>query len=211
MKKITDPNQVEQWKKESKIDQFFDTEGLEFYICEYSAGELLCSPNESLTDIHFIVRGKVRIYNIHEDGSLSSISLESEPVILGDIEYVIENFATLFVEAHTEVVSLVLPVSRYRDKLQKDLRFLHMLLSSIAHKFAMFAPMHNQNTSVEERLLMYMETFCADGILMNVEEATMQLRCSRRQLQRVLKSLCESGRIGKIKKGTYRLISAQEY
>ena len=119
MKKITDPNQVEQWKKESKIDQFFDTEGLEFYICEYSAGELLCSPNESLTDIHFIVRGKVRIYNIHEDGSLSSISLESEPVILGDIEYVIENFATLFVEAHTEVVSLVLPVSRYRDKLKK--------------------------------------------------------------------------------------------
>ena len=40
---------------------------------------------------------------------------------------------------------------------------------------------------------------------MGMESATLQLRCSRRQLQRVLKKLCLQGKIEKVGKGRYRL------
>ncbi len=205
MQIISDPKQVSHWKQKAKIDDTFHTEGMDFYLYHYEPGELLCSPNDVLKDIHFIVDGKIKIYSIHEDGSLSTVSLETPPVILGDIEYVLENFSTLFVEAHTDVTSLVLPASRYRSKLDQDPGFLRMILSSIAFKFSLFSSMHNQSISIEERLLMYMETFCKGGILSGVEEATVQLHCSRRQLQRVLKKLCEDNQIEKLGKGTYRL------
>lgn len=205
MKIITDPKQVAKWKQKAKIDDTFHTEALDFYLCHYDSGELLCTPHDGLKDIHFVVEGKIKIYSIHEDGSLSTVSLESPPVILGDIEYVIDSFSTLFVEAHTEVISLVLPVNRYRSILDQDPGFLRMILSSVAHKFTLFSSMHNQSIDVEERVLMYMETFCKDGILSGIEEATVQLHCSRRQLQRVLKKLCENNQIEKLGKGTYRL------
>ena len=38
-----------------------------------------------------------------------------------------------------------------------------------------------------------------------VEKMAMQLHCSRRQLQRVLKKLLEEGRLVKLAKGSYRL------
>ena len=192
--------------EKARIHDYLNTDQLHFSVQQYAAGELLCSPNNSLKDILFIIEGSVKIYSIHEDGSLTSVRLESYPAILGDIEYVIKDFHTLFVEAHTDVVCLVLSVSRYRDILDQDPDFLHLLLSSIAYKFSSFSTLHRQNITVEDRLLMYMETFCEDGILSGVEEATMQLHCSRRQLQRILKKFCDENKIKKTKKGTYQLL-----
>lgn len=192
--------------EKAKINDYLNTDQLHFSVHQYSAGELLCSPNDGLKDILFIVQGTVKIYSIHEDGSLTSVRLESHPAILGDIEYVIRNFNTLFVEAHTDVVCLVLSVSRYRDILDRDIDFLHLLLSSIAYKFSSFSTLHRKNITVEDRLLMYMETFCENGTLSGIEEATMQLHCSRRQLQRILKKLCDEKKIEKTKKGTYQLL-----
>ena len=40
--------------------------------------------------------------------------------------------------------------------------------------------------------------------LNGIEAAVLQLRCSRRQLQRVLKKLCETGQVEKTGKGRYR-------
>lgn len=206
MKTITDKKQVAYWMKKARINDYLNTDQLHLSIHHYDTGELLCSPNNGLKDILFIVQGTVKIYSIHEDGSLTSVSLESHPAILGDIEYVIKDFHTLFVEAHTDVVCLVLPASRYRDILDQNLEFLHLLLSSIAYKFSVFSTLHRKNITVEDRLLMYMETFCEGGVLSGVEEVTMQLHCSRRQLQRTLKKLCDEKIIKKTKKGTYQLI-----
>lgn len=192
--------------EKAKIHDYLNTDHLHFSVRQYAAGELLCSPNDGLKDIFFIVQGSVKIYSIHEDGSFTSVRLESHPAILGDIEYVIKDFTTLFVEAHTDVVCLVLSVSLYRDVLDQDVDFLHLLLFSIANKFSAFSTLHRKNITVEDRLLMYMETFCEDGILSGVEETTMQLHCSRRQLQRTLKKLCDENIIKKTKKGTYHLV-----
>ena len=43
------------------------------------------------------------------------------------------------------------------------------------------------------------------GSLKSIEEATNYLHCSRRQLQRILKKLCDEGKIIKEGKGKYKI------
>ena len=42
-------------------------------------------------------------------------------------------------------------------------------------------------------------------ILNGIEHAALRLQCSRRQLQRVIKSLCEQGKLVRLGKGRYKM------
>ena len=57
--------------------------------------------------------------------------------------------------------------------------------------------------TIEERVVLYMQA-TPGRELWGIENAVLQLRCSRRQLQRVLKKLCASGRAEKTAKGCFR-------
>ena len=58
--------------------------------------------------------------------------------------------------------------------------------------------------SIEERFLYYLKYYCY-GSLKSIEEATNYLHCSRRQLQRILKKLCDEGKMIKEGKGKYKI------
>ena len=47
---------------------------------------------------------------------------------------------------------------------------------------------------------------CEGHVLEGIEHATLRLRCSRRQLQRVIKDLCDQGLVVKVGKGKYQLV-----
>ena len=59
--------------------------------------------------------------------------------------------------------------------------------------------------SLQERLTAILENECSNQSFKGVEEMANRLRCSRRQLQRVLKDLCLSQVLEKTGKGEYRL------
>lgn len=59
--------------------------------------------------------------------------------------------------------------------------------------------------SLEERLLFYLQQPQSGGEILHLENLLLHLHCSRRQLQRVLKKLCEEGQLKKIGRGCYRL------
>lgn len=76
---------------------------------------------------------------------------------------------------------------------------------SMGEKLERFSTQSVTGTTVEQRVLQYLEKGDAPAELVGMESATLQLRCSRRQLQRVLKKLCLQGKIEKVGKGRYRL------
>ena len=205
MKEITDKKKIEAWKKASGIQQYFDTPDLQFRACCYSRGELLSAPMNPLDQIVFLVQGSIQIYGIREEGSVIRVDLVSQPTVLGDLEYCTGGETILYAEAVTEVICLTLPLGKYRKQLDQDVAFLHMMLQSVADKMVHATSRNTQAAGVEERLLLYLRDECPDGRLSGVGTATMRLHCSRRQLQRVLKKLCEEGRIVRIGKGSYCL------
>lgn len=211
MKRIRDAAQVEQWLETYHIRACFDTEDIVFQGVQFYKGEFITTPDRSLGELLFLVEGSVRIYGIRSDGSLSPVNQQKAPILLGDIEFSKGGTPLFFTEAVTEVTCVAVDMNQYRDCLQRDVRFLHTLLRSYEQKLQLFAFVDAQAATIEERVLLYMQNFCPGRELWGIEGAVLQLRCSRRQLQRVLQKLCAEGKIQKIGKGRYRLTENQPH
>ena len=205
MQRIRDKKQVEYWLQKGKIRGNFDTENLPFSVCRFEKGEYLTTQGGQLTELLFLIEGEVQIYGIREDGSVTPVNRHEAPVLLGDAEFVMGGASSLFTEAKSPVICAALPIEPYREKLNRDVKFLHLLLRSYAEKFHMMATLEASAKTIEERVLIYMRHVCPNGEINGIENALLQLRCSRRQLQRVLKKLCDAGTAEKIGKGKYRL------
>lgn len=204
MERIYDVAQIEQWVTEQKIRDFFDTKDLVFHAYRYEKGEYLTSPNKRLEELLFVVRGAIQIYGVRDDGGVAPVNQTDRPTVIGDLEFSTQGDTLFFVETQTPVICVALPVGKYRKQLNSDLRFLHFLLQSYAEKIQLFG-FDLAASTIEERVLAYMKKNQPHHELKGISTAVLQLRCSRRQLQRVLKKLCETGQVEKLEKGRYRL------
>lgn len=202
---ITDTKQIEQMLKETNIKSFFDTPDLIFYARHYEKGEIITSPYKKTNELLFLIEGTIQIYGLHEDGSLYPISLAKRPTLLGDVEFCNQGKATFFAEARTDTTCLTLSVKNYRKQLDNDITFLHTLLRSYNQKLSMISTMDMVPPTIKDRVLFYINNVCQDHELKGIETAIFQLRCSRRQLQRVLKELCDEGKLYKVGKGHYKI------
>lgn len=206
LKEILEVEQIEYWLEKGNIRNFFDTPDLKFQAYCYEKGEYITVPDRQMDKILFLVEGTVQIYGVREDGSLSPINHIVSPTILGDLEFPNQAVTPFFTETKTRSVCLSLSTKKYREQLNCDLRFLHMLIQSYAEKLKIFSFADTVSTTLEERVLLYMKNICPLHEINSIEKAIFQLRCSRRQLQRVLKKLCDCGKIQKMGKGRYKLI-----
>lgn len=205
MRRIRDKKQVEYWLQKGHIRENFDTENLPFSVCRFEKGEYLTRQGGRLAELLFLIEGEVQIYGIREDGSVTPVNRHEAPALLGDAEFVMGGASSLFTEARTTVICAALPMEPYRAELDRDVKFLHLLLRSYAGKFHTMATLEASAKTIEERVLLYMRHVCPNGEIGGIVTALLQLRCSRRQLQRVLKKLCEENTVEKVGKGKYRL------
>lgn len=205
MKTILDKNTVRELIKREKLEDYFDTRDLPFELYQYEKGEILSSPDKPLSGILFLIEGTVQIYGILSNGGKLSVRLMEKPTILGDVEFCQNVQSPLFTEAITRVKCLALPFGSCKEVLDKDVKFLHVLLDSLVQKMVSNSKNEVEMPTLEERILFYFENVFENYQLSGVEAATVQLRCSRRQLQRVLKKLCDEDKIQRIGKGKYKL------
>ena len=105
----------------------------------------------------------------------------------------------------TAALCIVLPLASTKELLLNDNRFLRYLLNSVTEKLMLYSSSQSNFSTLEESFLSYLSERCPDQTFSGVEKMAMQLHCSRRQLQRVLKKLLEEGRLVKLSKGSYRL------
>lgn len=205
MQTIHDEKTVQALIRQGGIDRYFSTPGLQFHARAYQKGELITTQNLTPELIQFVVEGTVRVYGLREDGSLSPINQQNAPLILGDIEFTEPGRSPFFTQAVTDVMCVVLPLKPNAEALHKDLRFLHALLHSYVDKLNFFTYVDASAETIEDRVLLYLKNFCPDHELPGIEATVSRLRCSRRQLQRVLRKLCDEGVVEKTGKGHYKL------
>ena len=173
-------------------------------MIEYEEGETIINPLEKTQYIQFVLKGTLLISFIDQEGRQTVVSQSEELCILGDMEFVDDLKPMFFAEAKTKVKTLALSLKEYKKNLNQDLRFLHTLLNSIASKLKQSSTNQFVYQSVEERFLHYIHYYCEDS-LKSIEEATNYLHCSRRQLQRILKKLCDEKILIKEGKGKYKI------
>lgn len=206
MIKIDDSRVVKEYIDKYNIQSNFSLDDYKFSVYKYKKGEYISSPLQQLTTVLFVVEGTVRIFGLRKNGEVVPINCQKAPLILGDLEFTKTDMSPFFSEAKTDITCIGISITDYKEQLNNDVKFLRLLLSSYALKIELFAHIDTQAQTIEERVLIYLRDYVSNHEINGIDAATLQLRCSRRQLQRVLSSLCKQGKIEKVKKGNYRLI-----
>lgn len=198
MKIIKSDRLIEKYK--DSISSYVDVEGIEFELLEFSKGELLIQPSFYCHSIYFLVKGRVNVYSITENGNQYVMDDNKKIPLLGDMEFMMNRSPMLFVEAMEDVFVLSINTKIYGERLHHDSLFLHSVIYSCMD---IIESTNKHYLSLEERVLGYMKYQCEDHILKEIEKSANALHCSRRQLQRVLHKLVMEDKLIKLGKGRY--------
>ena len=203
MKEIVDKNQLEHFFGEQQAH--FRQKLPVLKLVEFEKGEILNDPLQPLNRFYIIVRGSVSIYSLTEDGSIRYISKAASGTLLGDMEFSGAGNQSLYIEAVETVLCLAEPFRENQSVLENDPVFLRFVLGQLAGKLSLSAVMTTSAQTLEEKVLFLLRKVQADHAIASVNHALQALHCSRRQLQRVLKKLCDEGLVVKTGRGCYRL------
>ena len=165
---------------------------------------MICSPLNPAEHILFLVQGSAQMYDLREDGTKLPVAHIADEAVIGDMEFITGCPTGFFVEAAEDSICLALPRERYAAQLHQDLRFLHWLLKEMTEKFIHGMGVEIAPATLEKKVLQFFEKETA-GEISAVETLLFQLRCGRRELQRVLKKLCDDGQLERLGRGHYRL------
>lgn len=174
-------------------------------LVEFEKREILNDPLKPLDRFYILVRGSVSIYNLTEDGSIRYISKASSGTLLGDMEFSGAGNQSFYIETAETVLCLAMPFRENLDILENDPVFLRFVLRQLAGKLTLSAVLTASAQTLEEKVLFFLGKIQTDHTISSVNQAFQALHCSRRQLQRVLKKLCDEGLIIKTGRGCYRL------
>ena len=205
METIQQPQLLKRYLEHYNIPGRFTDPDLPYELVQYAKGEQICAPNRPMDRLLILVKGSIRLYDYEEDFSAFSIGRLEPPAMLGEVEFCGECDPFFYAEAESTALCVSLSLKKCREQLACDVRFLNAAVSELVQKLKMSAATDNSGKSLEERTLLYMQNYCDFGCLSGVNTAVARLRCSRRQLQRVLKKMCEDGVAEKCGKGFYRL------
>ena len=171
----------------------------------FEKGELLTHPFKPLDRFLLIIEGNITIYDLSHDGSVRYISCVGCGHLLGDMEFSGAKSQTFYTEAADRVLCLSIPYRENRSALENDPAFLRFVLQQLAGKLSLSSAMYATAQTLEEKVLFYLIKIQPSHEICSVNKAMQMLHCSRRQLQRVLKNLCDEGTLVKTKRGNYRL------
>lgn len=198
--------------EKDRLEHFFGEQQAHFRqrppvikLVEFEKGEILNDPLKPLDRFYILVRGSVSIYNLTEDGTIRYISKASEGTLLGDMEFSGAGNQSFYIEAAETVLCLAMPFRENQSVLENDPVFLRFVLGQLAGKLSLSAGMTASAQTLEEKVLFFLGKVQADHTISSVNQALQALHCSRRQLQRVLKKLCDESLIVKMGRGRYRL------
>lgn len=203
MREIVDKNRLEHFFGEQQVH--FRQRPPVLKLVEFEKGEILNDPLQPLNCFYIIVRGSVSIYHLTEDGSIRYISKAASGTLLGDMEFSGAGNQLLYIEAAEIVLCLAIPFRENLDILENDPVFLRFVLGQLAGKLSLSAVMTASAQTLEEKVLFFLRKVQADHAISSVNHALQALHCSHRQLQRVLKRLCDEGLVVKVGRGCYRL------
>ena len=208
MREIRDPELLEHYIRKFHIRSFFDTWDLPFRLYEYAPGEMINIVHPMDESVKFIVEGVFDHYKIQEDGSPYLIAHCSGFGFMGDLAFCRRQPPDRYQEVMETVRAVELPLEAMRSTLENDNRFLRFLLNTMAQRMTASMHIRSDMTSAEKALLGYLRWRCPSHTITNVTEAAFHMNYSRRQIQRVLKSLTDNGTLIRTAKGRYTLKDA---
>ena len=205
MREIQNPELLEHYIRKFHIRSFFDTPDLPFRLYEYAPGEMINVVHPLEVSIKFFVEGVFDHYTLLEDGTPYLLFHCDSFGFMGDLAFCRRQSQNRYQEVIETVRAVELPLEPLRPVLEQDNRFLRFLLDNMAQQMTMTTHIRTDMKSAEDALLAYLRWRCPNHTIVNVTEAAFHMNYSRRQIQRVLKTMTENGTLIRTGKGCYTL------
>lgn len=204
MTECNDPKRMEAYMAKYGIRDLFATEDLPFRMYRYDVGDIMNVLHPQEQYLKFIVEGRIGVDTVDRDGNLQRIVEETAFVYFGEVEILGRSFQNHFHEVLETVYSIELPWEPLRQTLWNDLKFLQFLVKHMSRTIYIATnSMEGASEDIQSKLLHYIKSECKDASFSGMEATAKRLRCSRRQLQRVVSQLVEEGKLKKTGRGTY--------
>lgn len=214
MEIIKNENLLKSYVKRYSIDSFFSFyDKYEVKLVRFSKGEIICSKNNKLNEILFIVEGCLKIYYISAEGKVLYLDFKNPIALLGEMEFAGES-DTPYAQCLDEVMAISISIDKHRDLLNEDLLFCRYIIKSLAQKISLSSKNTFLNSlhSKEIRLAFYLLTNeKEEKVCGNWTEIASLLNFSYRQLMRLLTKFCDEKIIKRAnKKGAYEIIDKEK-
>lgn len=211
MSEQTDLNLLRKYCSLCGTDKMFSIDILPLLeIQHYKKGDFICRRDEPLTDLMFLVRGRIKIYVLKQNGVMALSSFAGAPYLIGETEFLLPGTMPNEVEALTDCIFLSLSFVRYGDLLLSDNKFLYSLACLCAKRDAITRqkvsdlvafPLKNRMAS----LILRSES---DNLYtQKLTEAAEFLNVSYRHLLHVLDLFCREKILRKEKYRCYRILN----
>lgn len=204
MKLITDPLILTQYIRLHRLDEIFDVEKVPFKIMDLYEGEVLMNEGERLSDLYYLVAGRVKVTSSVHTGKFLLLRFNHPLTILGDLELVRDVVVQSQVTAVIDCVIMSIPADYIKQHEMSNPMFLQQLLKHISYKLqtSTTASRVNLLESVESRFASFLlstvssepdNDFGQELQTMKIGEIADLLGTSHRHLNRVVKKLTEQG------------------
>lgn len=209
MKLLNDKNLMKHYIDKFQLDTIFDKDMssyMKLFLCE--KGEMICKIGDELEWIYFLVKGKLKVFNLLLNGKSTLLRFSTPLSIVGDLElfkkYKIKNN----VEALNEAIIIGIKADDVKKYASEDSLFLRFVIENLSHKLYTFSNLSalNQAYPFINRFASYLIAITSDENnnklideikTNNLTELANFFGVSYRHLNRVIKDLCDSGIIKK--------------
>lgn len=193
--------------QKNKINEILPSEVLKaIELCKFSRDEEIIVANSEMSYFYFFVKGKLKVFQIHENGKAFLIQFYSYFDSIGDVELVNDLKASCSVSAVIPSELIRIPMEILRSHAFDYPPFLRYISKSLATKLLIADRHHSSNLlyPVKNRLASYLR---AHEIRVNeivikdsLQDISEYLGTTYRQLHRAFKQLENEGILIKTKK-----------
>lgn len=179
----------------------------EMELYAYNKGEHVCSVEEKLELLLFLVEGKVKTYTVNKTGKAFLLCFNAPLSVFGDVELVTKNKILCNVETIDNSLFIGIEIDKLTAVLENSTTFLSFLNHNLAEKLYGISNKTTINLlhSVDVRLSSYILSIsrndeASEVTIPQLTEIANLLGTSYRHLNRTIKDLEEKGIIHKNKK-----------
>lgn len=173
----------------------------------FEKNELICSLNEKLYYMYFLVSGKAKVTTLLSNGKSLLLCFNTPLSTIGDLELLDNPIANCNVTALENCICLGLPISKIHAYGYNDPIFLRFIISSLEEKLRKNSIYSSINMlyPLENRFAIYLISSLPSNSIESIIEIesitnlSQLLGSSYRHLNRVIQKLCNSNIIKKDK------------
>jgi len=205
---VKDSKRLEQYCKRLEVaSHFTHWDQMEKELVRYSKGEFIVPYGTWSGKLFFLVKGSVKFSCIADNYEEYFFFNARSEGLFGEVEYIMGIPSITQSEVMEESEVILIPIDCNRSLLDQDLKFQTFLTHILAQKYNELRSSYVDVESYgpEERFARYI-LGREQELVCDLKQISIAIRCSYRQLLRIIQKFCELGFMEHLeKKGKYRV------